>query len=245
VHDLRVFALAGLEQCFQVESRVVTTNHPVSTLEAYDRWAASYPPEAHNPLMRVEQQAMLAQWPDVAGRRALDLACGTGRYATLLAQSGASEVIAADFSAAMLRLVQAGAPVRANMMQLPFIRNAFDVVICGLGLGHAADLRAWVSEIGRVLKEGGVFLYSDFHPEAALAGLTRSFKDQHNRSFTLPHCRHDPNDQREALAAAGLTLEVMHELRVGVECRETFPGSDTFYRQWHGLPLVLVVRASK
>lgn len=223
----------------------MTANFPVSTLEAYDRWAASYPPEAHNPLMRVEQQAMLAQWPAVAGRRALDLACGTGRYATLLAQSGASEVIAADFSGAMLRQVQAGKPVRANMMQLPFIHNAFDVVISGLALGHASDLRAWMSEIGRVLDKGGVLLYSDFHPEAARAGLTRSFKDERNRRFTLPHCCHDPSDQREALEAANLTLEVMCELRVGVDCQEPFPGSETFYRQWHGLPLVLIVRARK
>lgn len=223
------------------------TANSVSTLEAYDRWAASYPPEAHNPLMRVEQEAMLAQWPviAVAGGRVLDLACGTGRYARLLAQSGASEVIAADFSAAMLGKVQAGKPVRANMMQLPFVSNAFDVVVCGLALGHAADLRAWVIEIGRVLKEGGVLLYSDFHPEAALAGLTRSFKDEGHRSITVPHCCHALSDQREALAAANLTLESMQELRVGVECREPFPGSENFYRQWHGLPLVSIVRARK
>lgn len=223
----------------------MTVNPVVSTLEAYDRWASTYPPEAHNPLMRAEQKAMLAQWPEVAGRRALDLACGTGRYAALLAQSGAREVVAADFSAAMLRQVSVGKPVRANMMQLPFIDDAFDIVICGLALGHANDLRAWMSEIGRVVKEGGVLLYSDFHPEAALAGLTRSFKDEHNRSFTLPHCRHSVSEQREAIATAGLTIEIVHELRVGVECREAFPGSEAFYRQWHGLPLVLVVRARK
>jgi malonyl-CoA O-methyltransferase len=214
-------------------------------LEAYDRWAASYPPEAHNPLMRAEQTEMLAQWPHVAGRRALDLASGTGRYARLLVQSGAREVIASDFSAAMLRQVCAGTPVRANMMHLPFIDRAFDVVICGLALGHAGNLRTWVGEIGRVLADGGALLYSDFHPEAARAGLTRSFKDESNRSFTLPHYCHEVSDQRNALEAANLTTEVVRELRVGVDCREPFPGSDEFYRQWHGLPLVLIVRARK
>jgi len=162
-----------------------------------------------------------------------------------LAQRGARDVVAADFSAAMLRQVSVGRPVRADMLQLPFIDDAFDVVICGLALGHAADLPAWMSEIGRVLKEGGVLLYSDFHPEAALAGLTRSFKDERNHSVTLPHCRHDLSEQRAAMAAADLTIEAMHELRVGVECQEAFPGSEAFYRQWHGLPLVLVVRARK
>ncbi|HEY0938968.1 MAG TPA: class I SAM-dependent methyltransferase [Steroidobacter sp.] len=223
----------------------MTVNCSLSTLEAYDRWAASYPPEAHNPLMRIEQRAMLAHWPDVTDCCALDLACGTGRYSSLLMRSGAREVIAADFSTAMLRQVSAGTPVRANMVQLPFAASAFDVVVCGLALGHAPDLHRWVGEVARVLDDGGVLLYSDFHPEAARAGLTRSFKDEHNRSVVLPHCDYDVSEQREAIEAANLTLEVVQELRAGMDCQESFPGSDTFYRQWHGLPLVLIVRARK
>jgi malonyl-CoA O-methyltransferase len=220
-------------------------NRSLSTLEAYDLWAASYPPEAHNPLMRVEQKAMLDQWPEVSGRIALDLACGSGRYAALLAQSGAREVLAADFSAAMLRQVCAGRPVRANMMQLPFIDNAFDVVVSGLALGHAHDLSGWMREIGRVLKGDGVLLYSDFHPEAARAGMTRTFKDERNRSVTLPHRYYSLSEQREAIEAADLTVQVVRELRVGMELQESFPGSEAVYRQWHGLPLVLIVRARK
>jgi hypothetical protein len=45
--------------------------------------------------------------------------------------------------------------------------------------------------------------------------------------------------------AAGLRLQTVRELRVGYELQEPFPGSDTFYSQWHGLPIVLVVRAEK
>ena len=224
---------------------IVTANPILPTLDAYDRWAASYPPWPHNPLMRAEQKAMLEQWPDVAGRRALDLACGTGRYAKLLAQGGASEVFAVDFSAAMLRQVPAGSAVRADMMRLPFIDEAFGIVISGLALGHATEVRRWMGEIGRVLKGGGILLYSDFHPEAARAGLTRSFKDERDLDFTLSHCSYGLRVQREAIAAANLTLEVVHEVRVGVDLQEEFPGSDAFYRQWHGLPLVLIVRARK
>jgi malonyl-CoA O-methyltransferase len=175
----------------------------------------------------------------------LDLAAGTGRYAGLLQRGGAAEVVALDFSAAMLGQVAAGQCVRANMMALPFVDGAFDAVISGLALGHASELSRWMGEVARVLRDGGVLLYSDFHPEAARAGLTRSFRDTSNRSVTLPHCCHDPADQRDALQAAGLTLEVMREVRVGAELREDFPGSETFYRRWHGLPIVLIVRACK
>ena len=216
-----------------------------STHDAYGRWASSYPPEPHNPLMRAEQTAMLAQWPDVSGRCSLDLACGTGRYARLLQESGASEVVALDFSAPMLAQVAAGYRVRADMLQLPFIDNAFGIVICGLAVGHATDLLQWMIEAARVLDDGGVLLYSDFHPQAAHAGLTRSFKDACNRSITVPHCCHDLPAQHDAMTAAGLTVEVMNEVRAGVELQEEFAGSEAFYRQWRGLPLVLIVRARK
>lgn len=227
------------------QGRVMSGRAPVNTLEAYERWAPVYPPVAHNPLMRVEQQAMLAQWPEVAGRAALDLACGTGRYAALLRDSGATPVVAVDFCAPMLCQVSGASRVQASMMRLPFVSGAFDVVICGLALGHAAGVREWMAEVGRVLCPGGSLLYSDFHPEADRAGLTRSFKDQDDRTCTVPHSRFEVGGQTGAAAAAGLQVESLRELRVGFELRERFPRSEDFYSRWHGLPIVLVVRARK
>ena len=215
------------------------------TRAAYERWAPLYRPAAHNPLMRAEQQAMAAHWPEVAGRRALDLACGTGRYSHLLAQSGSAQVVALDFCVPMLRQVSVATRVCGSMMQLPFAAQVFDVVISGLALGHAASVHLWMAEAARVLAPGGTLLYSDFHPEAARAGLTRSFKDQNSDSCTVPHRCHPVTVQQEAAAAANLAIDIVHEVRVGEELRESFPKSDEFYRRWDGLPIVLVVRAGK
>jgi ubiquinone/menaquinone biosynthesis C-methylase UbiE len=223
----------------------VTANLTAETLAAYERWAPLYPPTAHNPLMRAEQQAMLEHLPPLAGRYALDLACGTGRYSRLLAEAKAAQVVAMDFCVPMLRQVSAAARVCGSMMQLPFAGQAFDVVISGLALGHAADLHAWMAEVARVLSKGGTLLYSDFHPEAARAGLPRSFKDQGERTWTVPHRCYDLASQLEAAAASDLTVDTVHEIRVGVDLREPFPKSEDFYRRWHGLPIVLVVRARK
>lgn len=226
--------------------RALVPASPVNaTLAAYDRWASTYLPVPHNPLMQGEQTAMLGLWPDMTGRRALDLGCGTGRYARMLAEDNAAEVIALDFSSAMLQQVSVGHRVRANMMQLPFVNGAFDVVIAGLALGHAPAIGCWMREIARVLTGGGYLLYSDFHPEAARAGLIRSFKDEHGRRHTLPHCEYSLAMQLQAAADAALALEVVRELRVGIEFRETFADSDTFYRRHHGLPLLLIVRARR
>ena len=223
----------------------MTANLTAETLAAYERWAPLYPPTAHNPLMRAEQQAMLKHWPEVAGRRALDLACGTGRYSRLLAETQAAQVVAMDFCVPMLRQVSAATRVCGSMMQLPFAAQAFDVVISGLALGHATNVHRWMVEVARVLGRGGTVLYSDFHPEAARAGLTRSFKDQNDRTCTVPHHNYDLASQQEAAAAANLAIDLIHEIRVGVELVEPFPKSEQFYRRWDGLPIVLIVRARK
>ncbi|MDB6082419.1 MAG: class SAM-dependent methyltransferase [Gammaproteobacteria bacterium] len=215
------------------------------TLHAYERWAAAYPPTAHNPLMRAEQRAMMDLCPGVAGRRVLDLACGSGRYTRLLAEELAGEMFAVDFCVPMLQQVRGARRVLASMMQLPFVDRSFDVVISGLALGHAAGVEPWMTEVARVLEVGGTLLYSDFHPDAAGAGLPRSFKDADDRLVTVPHRRYPVAAQVQAAAAAGLHVEAVHEVRVGYELQEAFAQSETFYRRWHGLPLVLVVRARK
>lgn len=220
-------------------------NVAAETRDAYQRWAPLYPPIAHNPLMRAEQQAMLLYWPEVAGRRVLDLACGTGRYSRLLADAGAAELIALDFCMPMLMQVPNGNRVCASMMQLPFAADTFDVVISGLALGHAADVSSWMAEIARVLRKGGTLLYSDFHPDAARAGLTRSFKDIDDQTRSVPHAQYPVSMQVDAARSAGLSIETLHEVRVGNELCEPFAKSNDFYRNWDGLPIVLVVRARK
>jgi malonyl-CoA O-methyltransferase len=216
-----------------------------STLEAYERWAPIYPPVAHNPLMRAEQRSMLEAFPQVAGGRVLDLACGSGRYSQLLRQANAADVVALDFCLPMLEQVAVASRVRASMMQLPFRPAVFDAVVSGLAVGHATDIRQWMSEVARVLRPGGSLLYSDFHSEAIGAGMTRSFKDATNVTRTVPHQVYDVACQRDALAAAGLTVEALTEIRMGIELTEDFPGSEQVYREWHGVPVVLVVRARK
>ena len=216
-----------------------------ATLAAYERWARVYPPVAHNPLMRAEQAAMLELLPAVAGSRVLDLACGSGRYSRLLLEANVGHVVALDFCMPMLQQVASASRVCASMMQLPFQANSFDCVISGLALGHATDIYPWMREVARVLRPGGCLLYSDFHPQAARAGMTRSFKDDADETWTVPHRAYDLECQQQAVAAAGLTIQALSQIRVGVELTEAFAGSDAVYRDWHGLPLVLAVQARK
>lgn len=246
MHIVRVLHVARPWVC--PDLGLMKADCALANLDAYDTWAATYPPVPHNPLMRAEQQAMLDLWPrllDLEAASTLDLACGTGRYAQVLTQRGASRVVAMDLSEAMLRRLVNPSRVRADMMQLPFAASSFDLVVSGLAVGHAPRLESWMAEIARVLKPGGVLLYSDFHPEAAAAGMTRSFTDGRKRKHTLLHREYDLAAHEHAAMAVMLDIEATREPRVGVDMAEQFEGSADFYRSWHGVAIVLAIRARK
>ena len=217
----------------------------LSNAEAYDLWAEAYPPLPHNPLMRAEQSALAAMWPDVRGLTVLDLASGTGRYGLQLEQRGAACVIATDMSEQMLLRAPLQQRVRADMMCLPFAAEQFDLIVCGLAVGHAPSLDGWMAEMARVLRPGGLLVYSDFHADAARAGMTRSFTDRAKRKHVLLHALFDLEANLRAAAKAGFEIERSQELRVGYELHEAFDGSQVFYSRWQGLAVVLAVRARK
>jgi ubiquinone/menaquinone biosynthesis C-methylase UbiE len=213
--------------------------------QIYERWAPGYLAKPHNPLMVSEQRAMLERLPALEGRIVLDLACGTGRYAEIASRSGAARCVGVDFSAAMLARARIDIGIRADMTQLPLRSAVFDVVLSGLAMGHASDLTACLREVARVMRPGGVLLYSDFHPEATQRGLTRSFRDEGGTRLTLPAQGPPLAAHRDALAAAGFTEIEVHEIRAGLEFNEDFPGASRFYADWRGVPLILVVRARR
>ncbi len=114
----------------------------------------------------------------VAGRRALDLATGTGDIAFALAACG-SRVVGLDITPRMIELAAAKAHRRAgscafvvgDMLTLPFPDRSFDLVTTGYGLRNVPDLPRAIGEIARVLAPGGMALSLDFNKPAN--GLVR------------------------------------------------------------------------
>jgi ubiquinone/menaquinone biosynthesis C-methylase UbiE len=128
------------------------------------------------------------------GAKVLEVGCGPGRLSILLARHGL-RVTGLDLDPEMIELARANADaasnggtpsfVVGNVSALSFPDESFDLVVSTLSMHHWADVRAALSEIGRVLRPKGRALVWD---------LRGGFVPRHGR---LP----DP-----ASHAAGTTL---------------------------------------
>ncbi len=102
---------------------------------------------------------------DLAGKRVLDIGCGTGGPAVLLARDHQANVVAIDIEPQLLERAKrlaskAGVSIDWRLVDpgaLAFPANSFDVVFSKDALIHIPDKPALFAEILRVLKPGGVF----------------------------------------------------------------------------------------
>jgi malonyl-CoA O-methyltransferase len=214
---------------------------PLDVLTGYAKWAQNYPVEAHNLVMAVEQQAMLELLPPgLSGKVCLDLGCGSGRYMRLLRQRQAAAVFGLDHSPHMLFQAAGnglgGWLARSPFAALPFAGESFDLITCGLAVGHEANLAQLLREAARGLRPGGLLLYSDIHPFGALAGWQRTFTADDGTTYSLEHHPHLYGAHHRACQAAGLTIDAIRE-PAGRP-----PDQDPEDRP---VPLVLVIRATK
>jgi SAM-dependent methyltransferase len=109
---------------------------------------------------------------DVAGRRVLEIGCGSAPCARWLRRAGA-DVVAFDISAGMLsraaelnRATGVAVPlVQADAGALPFADDSVDVACSAFGgLPFVADVEGALAEVSRVLRPGGRFVASVNHP---------------------------------------------------------------------------------
>jgi len=162
-------------------------------------------------LFRPLAQALLAAGPATAGRRVLDLACGTG-VVSRLAVGTAATVTGVDLDPAMLALARELEPrvtwVQGDAVALPLPDGAVDVAVCQQGLQFVADPVAALRELRRVLSPDGVLglaLWCDvaraagFHAYAEVLDRHGGPGDLMRRPFVL----HSRDDVRGLVTGAG------------------------------------------
>lgn len=139
----------------------------------HDQWAAATEleqvryREAMEAATRPETRRIIAELGDISGKRLLDLGSGLGEASVYFATLGAN-VIAADLSHSMLcfdRRLAEKHGVDIQMAQtpsehLPFRSGSFDIIYAG-NLLHHVNIEQTLTEIHRVLKNGGTFVSWD------------------------------------------------------------------------------------
>jgi 2-polyprenyl-3-methyl-5-hydroxy-6-metoxy-1,4-benzoquinol methylase len=119
-------------------------------------------------------------WPAVErllhprpGARLLDIACGNGLTSRRLVGLGA-RVVAVDFSEELIALARErrhGREIDYRVVDatdydalVSLGETAFDGALCNMALMDLADLRALMLALPRLLRPGGMFVFSVLHP---------------------------------------------------------------------------------
>ncbi len=203
----------------------------------YAAWAPLYDDDG-NPLTALEGPAVRAWFGPLAGRRALDVGCGTGRHTLALIEAGAAEVAALDMTPEMMAFARAkidskGIPVfwvrHALPDPLPFRDATFDVAVLGLVAEHVADLARGLREVAQVLKPGGRCILSALHPDRTAEGQRARFIDpQTGLRHPIATVHRTIDEYLAAARRAGLQLECEQTLVVHSDLAERIPRASRY-----------------
>nr|WP_042186266.1 class I SAM-dependent methyltransferase [Kibdelosporangium sp. MJ126-NF4] len=186
---------------------------PVATVDGYRTWSATYDDPA-NAAFAIDVPILERILDDLPVGTALDAACGTGRYAEILAERG-HRVIGVDSSPDMLDLARKRLPDSefrvGELHDLPI--GDVDLIVCGLALTHTPDLGPIFAEFARVLRPGGHLVVADIHPDGVLRGSIPTVRGPNNEPCRLVTYRHSMGDYLRAALAAGLVLRGCEEPR--------------------------------
>jgi SAM-dependent methyltransferase len=225
------------------------TSYTVSEIElaaGYQSWSRRYD-EPGNPLIKLEEPAVRTLTSTAGRGMVLDAACGTGRHARHLAAAG-HQVTGCDISAGMLDSARSLLPnvrfIEADLRRIPVVSNVFDLVLCGLALGHVADLREPVGELARVLRAGGRMIISVLHPFLVHVGWQPTFRDeQGSRRFVRDHA-HSHADYIDSFREFGMVVRGCLEPELSKEAVLTNKRADAFPQgalaAFLGYPAVLI-----
>lgn len=136
-----------------------------------DTWFGSTALPCYGCLIPTEDE--LGLFPELTGKRVLDIGCGSGHSLRWCGERGAAELWGVDLSTKQIEharrfLTESGhaprlfnAPMEAEC-GLP--TGYFDVAYSIYALGWTVDLPATLRRVASYLKPGGVFVFSWDHP---------------------------------------------------------------------------------
>ncbi len=148
---------------------------------------------------------------EVAGKRVLEIGCGTGLILDMVALNEPAQLTGVDLSPGMLRdaKVSGHAVVNGSVLALPFRNDTFDIAYSFKVLPHVPDLRLALEEAMRVVADGGIFFAELYNP-LSFKGIL----DRLRGAAKKVYLRHDLPAQVRASAPSGYVVECVAGVRI-------------------------------
>lgn len=198
-------------------------------------------------------------FPELAGKRVLDLGCGYGWHCKFAADCGAAQVLGIDQSQRMIgeaKRRNAAACIEyrvCGIHDFDYPEETYDLVVSNLVLHYIADLEAVYRLVRRTLKPGGIILFNIEHP-VFTAGVNQQFAadgtwpvdnyyypGQRSTDFLgyeVKKYHHTLTQILNGLLQNGFALEALEEAMPPVQWRDQMP--EEMKR-----PMMLLVRAKR
>jgi len=130
----------------------------------------------------LEKPAMYKLLPDLNDKQVLCVGCGSGEECEYLRKLGAQRVVGIDLAEKLIEIAERDFPECEfkvmDIEKLEFPDGSFDFIYSSLVMHYLHDWNKALNETYRVLRTGGVYLFSTHHP---FFNGTENSKDESGR----------------------------------------------------------------
>ena len=134
--------------------------------EYYHDWRTKLNPKGWVYNEHLEMPAVFELLGNLKGKKILDIGCGGGIYAKEMTKKGA-KVKGFELSSEMLTIAKKENPKldlrKGSFYKIPF-KEKFNVAVAPLVIEYAKDWDKVFREVKKILKKGGVFIFSSGNP---------------------------------------------------------------------------------
>jgi SAM-dependent methyltransferase len=216
--------------------------YPTTDVQAgYAAWAATY-----DDVVRDEMDIRLLERVDSVAfgqaKRALDLACGTGRIGSWLRSRDVGRIDGIDLTPAMLERAKARGlydELRlGDIRSTGFASHDYDLVTASRVDEHQPHQSPLYAAASRLLEPAGTFVLVGYHPQFLMTvGMPTHFHPDDANAIAIQTHLHLLSDHVQAATAHGLKLIEMHEGVIDDEYVLAKPK----WRRYHGIPISFLI----
>jgi len=134
---------------------------------------------------------------DIHGKSVLEAGCGAGRFTEVLLEKGA-HLISADLSAAVevnaknFPINDRHLVIQADINDMPFEKESFDLVICLGVIQHTPDSEVAITKLFELVKKNGILIIDHYTYSKSnlfrLAPFYRLYLKRKDAAFTIAYC---------------------------------------------------------